>query len=70
MGIVVVEKKVSLSLSGCKVEEEEVVGNKTWREASEKKIEFCAGANLSFYIRNSLEDKTIWPILEETEEKM
>lgn len=36
MGIVVVEKKVSLSLSACKVEEEEVVGNKTWREASEK----------------------------------
>lgn len=36
VGIVVVEKKVSQSLSECKVEEGEVVENKTSREASEK----------------------------------
>lgn len=36
VGIVVVEKKVSQSLSACKVVEEEVVENKTWREASAK----------------------------------
>ena len=32
MGIAVVEKKVSQALLACKVEEVEVVENKTWRE--------------------------------------
>lgn len=41
VGIVVVEKMVSQLRSGCKVVEEEVVENKTWREASAKRrIEF------------------------------
>lgn len=34
MGIAVVEKKVSQALLECRVEEGEVVENKTWREAS------------------------------------
>lgn len=57
----VVEKKVSQSLLACKVEEEVVVENKTWREASEKeKLSFVPALLLqdfTLYFQNSLEDK-------------
>lgn len=57
----VVEKKVSQSLLACKVEEEVVVENKTWREASEKeKLGFVPALLLqdfTLYFQNSLEDK-------------
>lgn len=51
--IVVVEMKVSQSQSACKVEEEEVVENKTWREATSLIRQEFTSYGISLYLLKS-----------------